>query len=92
VNVTPGYGYVTVPVGGVGGAITIAESLILRPTDVFAVRGGTDESETLTEKAYVPAVVGLPDNWPEALKARPGGSEPDSVQLKGGDPPEAANV
>lgn len=91
-NVKPRYGYVTVPVGGVAGAITIAESLILRPTDVFAVRGGMDESDTLTEKPYVPAVVGLPDNWPEALKARPGGREPVSVQLKGGAPPEASKV
>jgi hypothetical protein len=81
-----------VPVGGAAGVITIAESLILRPTDVFAVRGGIDESDTLTEKAYVPAVVGWPDNWPEALKASPGGREPDSVQLNGGVPPEAANV
>jgi hypothetical protein len=51
-----------------------------------------DESVTLTDMGYVPAVAGMPDSWPEALSVKPGGREPDSVQLKGGIPPEAVNV
>jgi hypothetical protein len=66
--------------------------LILRLTDAFVVRGGADESLTMTEKAYVPAVAGMPDNCPEVLSDRPGGEEVDTVQLSGGVPPEAVKV
>jgi hypothetical protein len=55
------------------------------------VCAGIDESLTVTEMAYVPAVAGTPDSCPEALSVKPGGSEP-AVQLKGGVPPEAVNV
>jgi hypothetical protein len=51
-----------------------------------------DESVTMTEMGYVPAVAGIPDNFPEALSIRPGGKGPDSFQLKGGVPPEALKV
>jgi hypothetical protein len=50
------------------------------------------ESVTVTEMGYVPALAGLPDSRPEALSIRPGGKEPDSLQLKGSIPPEAVNV
>jgi hypothetical protein len=83
---------VTAPAGGLAGAITMAESLILRLTGALAVSGGMDESVTVTEMGYVPAVAGVPDNCPEAVNDRPGGSEVDAVQLSGGVPPEAVNV
>jgi hypothetical protein len=51
-----------------------------------------DESVTVTEKGYVPAVAGIPESCPEALSVRPGGKGPDSIQLKGGVPPEAVNA
>jgi len=70
----------------------IAESLILRLTGAVVVRGGLDESLTVTEKEYVPAVAGLPESWPEALRPTPGGKVPASLQLKGSVPPEAMNV
>jgi hypothetical protein len=72
--------------------MTIVESLTFRLTGALAVSGGMDESVTVTEMGYVPAVAGLPDSCPDALRVRPGGSGPDSVQLKGGAPPEAVNV
>jgi len=58
----------------------------------LVVRGGIDESMTVIEKGYVPAVAGTPDSSPAALSVKPGGREPDSVQLNGGTPPEAVNV
>jgi hypothetical protein len=70
----------------------IAESVTWRLTGVLAVRGGMDESVTVTEKGYVPAVAGIPESCPKALSVMPGGREPDSFQLRGGVPPEAANV
>ena len=82
----------TVPLGGVAAAIKIEESLIFRLTAVLAVRGGMDESVAVTVMGYVPAVLGVPDNCPEALSVSPGGREPDSLQLNGGFPPEAVNV
>ena len=82
----------TVPAGGLAGAMTIAESLTWRVISVLAVSGGIDESVALIETEYVPAVAGVPDNNPAALSVRPGGSEPDSLQLNGGVPPEAVNV
>jgi hypothetical protein len=63
-----------------------------RLTDVLAVSGGIDESVTVIEMGYVPAVAGEPDNCPDVLNARPGGRGPDSVQLSGGAPPDARNV
>jgi hypothetical protein len=63
-----------------------------RLTATLAVRVGIEESVTVTVMGYVPAVTGLPDNCPEALSSSPGGSGPDSLQLKGGVPPEAVNV
>jgi hypothetical protein len=83
---------VTVPVGGEAGAITIAESLTVRLSGALAERGGMDESVTVTEMGYVPAVTGLPDSCPDALSVRPGGTGPDSLQVKGGVPPEAVKV
>ena len=47
---------------------------------------------TVTEIGYFPAVAGLPVSCPLGLNARPGGREPVSVQLRGGEPPEARNV
>jgi hypothetical protein len=82
---------VTVPAGGLTGAISIVESLILRVTDALDVSVGIDESLTVTEMVYVPAVAGTPDSCPEALSVKPGGSDP-AVQLKGAVPPEAVNV
>jgi len=70
----------------------IAESVTWKLTGVLAVRGGMDESVTVTEMGYVPAVAGVPDNCPEAFNDRPGGREPDADQLSGGVPPEAPNV
>jgi len=70
----------------------IGESVTWRLTGVLAVRGGMDESVTVTEKGYVPAVAAIPESFPEALSVIPGGKGPDSFQLKGGVPPEAANV
>ena len=82
-----------VPAGGLAGAITIAESLIVTLScALLVVRGGLEESVTVTVKAYVPAVAGTPDSWPEALSVKPDGREPDSLQLKGCVPPEAVNV
>lgn len=86
------YVYVTVPAGGVAGAMTIEESLIFRLTGAVAVSGGTDESLTVTEMAYVLAVAGVPESCPEALSVRPGGRELDAFQVKGGAPPEARKV
>ena len=43
--------------------------------DCVAVKAGLDESETLTLKVLVPAVVGVPEITPE-LRAKPGGSVP----------------
>jgi len=81
-----------VPLGGVAGVITIEESLISTLTAILAVRGGMDESVAVTVMGYVPAFAGVPDSCPEALIVRPGGREPDSLQLNGGVPPEAVNV
>jgi hypothetical protein len=83
---------VTVPVGGLAGAITIAESPTWRLTWVLALSGGIDESVAVTKMGYVPAFAGVPDNCPEALSVRPGGREPDSLQPNGGVPPEAVKV
>jgi hypothetical protein len=88
----PGYAWVTLPVGGLADAMTIADSLIWRLTDSLAASGGMEESVTVTETGYVPAAAGVPNNSPEALSVRPGGREPDSLQRKGGVPPEAVNV
>jgi hypothetical protein len=68
------------------------ESLISRLTGTLALSGGMDESVTVTEIGYFPAVAGLPVSCPLGLNARPGGREPVSVQLRGGEPPEARNV
>jgi hypothetical protein len=80
---------VSVPAGGLAGAITIAESMTWRLTATLDVR--PEESVTPTMMGYVPAVAGLPDNCPEVLSSSPGGS-PDALQLKGGVPPDAINV
>jgi hypothetical protein len=71
---------------------TIAESLIVRLTDVLTVCGCEDESVAVTEMVYVPAVTGVPDNCPEGSNPKPGGKLPDSVQLIGGVPPDARNA
>ena len=92
VNVKSGYGLPTVPVGGAAFATTSADSLILRLTCALAMSGGMDESVTVIDITYVPAVDGVPDNPPEACNIRPGGREPDSLQFNGGVPPEAVNV
>ena len=73
-------------------AITIGDSLMSRLIDVLVVSGGVDESVTVTEIGYFPALVGLPDSCPDAFNVRPGGRGPDSAQLNGGAPPDAANV
>lgn len=70
----------------------MVESLILRLTDALAVSDGMEESVTVTEMGYVPAVAGVPDNCPETLSVRPGGKGPDSFQFKGAVPPDAVNV
>lgn len=57
---------------------------LLRCARVLALSGGMDESGTVSEMGYVPAVAGAPDNCPDVLRPRPGGSDPDSVQLSGG--------
>ena len=88
----PAYGYDTVAAGGVAGAMTIKESLIVRLTGAVAVSGGMEESLTVIEMEYVLAVAGVPDSCPEALNVRPGGREPDAFQLKGAAPPEAIKV
>ena len=81
------------PEGGVGeAAITMLESLMSRFTGALSLSGGMDESVTVTEIRYVPAVAGVPESWPEGLKARPGGRAPVSLQLRGGVPPEALKV
>ena len=88
----PEYGYVTVPAGGLGdAATTIAESLTVRVTAAVAVTGGYDESVTVTETGYFPAVAGVPDKNPDALSVRPGGRGPDSFQTNDGVPPVAWN-
>lgn len=88
-----GYGVLTIPAGGLGEAATmIGVSLILRLTCARALSGGIDESVPVTEKGYAPAVTGVPDSRPEALRPRPGGSGPDSVHFIGGVPPVAAKV
>ena len=74
----------TVPGEGLAGAITIAESVICRAADALAVSGGIEESVTLTETGYSPALAGIPESCPEALRVKPGGREPASVQLRGG--------
>jgi hypothetical protein len=55
---------------------------------------GVAESVTVTEKLYVPAVVGLPEIVPEPLKLSPGGRVDPIVtaQVKGAVPPEALRV
>ena len=83
--------YVTVPAGGVAGAMTIEESLIFRLTGAVAVSGGTDESLTVTEMAYVLAVAGVPESCPEALSVRPVARGPASDQTSGGTPSLAVN-
>jgi hypothetical protein len=70
----------------------IVESLTFKLTGTLAARGGMDESVTVTEKGYVPAVAGIPESCPETLSVRPGGKGPDSLQLNGGAPPEAVNM
>jgi hypothetical protein len=81
-----------VPAGRLTGAITMSESLIWTLTCVLEVSGGIDESVTVTVIGYAPAVPGLPESCPDTLNVRPGGRGPDSVQLKGAVPPEAANM
>lgn len=51
-------------------------------------------SVTRTVKLYVPAVVGVPLNWPEPSKVRPGGCVPAVIAQfgYGGVPPPAVNV
>ena len=59
-----------------------------RLTDAVVVSAGEDESATVTETGYVPAIEGVPDTCPPALSASPGGNLLGSVvQLKGATPP-----
>ena len=92
VKVKPAYGSNCAPAGGWPGPITICESLMSSGTDAVATWWGLEESVTVSVKAKVPAIWGVPDSCPEPLSIKPGGREPDSFQVKGGDPPEAENV
>ena len=69
----------------------VGAGFTVRVTAAVAVTGGKDESVTVTETGYVPAVVGIPDNCPDALSIRPGGMGPDSFQANDGVPPAAWN-
>jgi hypothetical protein len=54
--------------------VTESTALIVMLRLVVATWGvGVAESVTVTEKLYVPAVVGLPVIVPEPLRLRPGG-------------------
>ena len=70
--------------------VTEAEMGIVRLA--VALCTGEVESLTFTVKEEVPAVVGVPLIWPEVLRVRPAGREPElSDQLYGVVPPLAAS-
>ena len=67
-----------------------AVGLIARDSE--AVTDTEALSVALTVKLAVPAVVGVPEMVPLALRFSPAGSEPvDTDQVYGGDPPVAAS-
>ena len=65
------------------GALIVTESPAVADTEALSV--------ALTVKLEVPAVVGVPEMVPLALRFSPAGSEPvDTDQVYGGEPPVAA--
>ena len=66
------------------GGLIVTESPAVADTDALSV--------ALTVKLAVPAVVGVPEMVPLALRFSPAGSEPvDTDQVYGGVPPVAAS-
>ena len=58
---------------------------------VVAVFAGLLESVTFTPNEEVPDDLGVPLIWPEALRVKPAGKDPEATdQLYGLTPPEAA--
>ena len=72
--------------------VVICNAAGLIASDSEAVADTDALSVALTVKLAVPAVVGVPEMVPPALRLSPAGSEPvDTDQVYGGDPPVAAS-